>query len=309
MNSNKPLVSLVIAFYNQENFVEDAVKGALSQTYDNLEIILSDDCSTDKTFEVIRKCTRDYVGPHKITINRNQHNLGLVPHVNKILYELSYGEYIFISGGDDISLSNRVEEGVKYFVNDKSISAITSALIYIDGNGHEFKRMNLDKDIRYNIKDNSYLSRKSFMCGLGMLALKREVLELFGPLNDDCQTEDSCLRFRALLVGDVVASAQYGVKYRVHGKNISIGTVVYRLKTHPIARQYKRDLDVVKNKIPQSLYMVLKKKIVFFEVNRETAAVLTLPSSKLKRIAFRIKRKIINYLFKKEIKKYQRENV
>ena len=61
MNSNKPLVSLVIAFYNQENFVEDAVKGALSQTYDNLEIILSDDCSTDKTFEVIRKCTRDYV--------------------------------------------------------------------------------------------------------------------------------------------------------------------------------------------------------------------------------------------------------
>ena len=56
-------------------------------------------------------------------------------------------------------------------------------------------------------------------------------------------------------------------------------------------------------------YLILKKKIVFFEVNRETVAVLTLPSSILKRIVFRIKRKIINYLFKKEIKKYQRENV
>ena len=309
MDSNKPLVSLVIAFYNQENFVEDAVKGALSQTYDNLEIILSDDNSTDGTFEEIKKWTRDYNGKHKITINRNHHNLGLVPHVNKILFELSHGEYIFISGGDDISLSNRVEEGVKYFVNDNSISAITSSLIYIDGNGNEFKRMYLDKDIRYNIKNKNYLSSKSFMCGQGMLALKREVLDVFGPLNNDCQTEDSCLRFRALLVGDVVASSQYGVKYRVHGKNISIGNVVYKLKTHPIASQYRTDLEVVKNKIPQSLYMILKKKIVYFEVNRETSAILTLPSSKFKRVKYRIKRKIINFLYTNEMRRYLGKNV
>lgn len=43
MNSQGPLASLCLFFYNQENFVEEAIDGALSQTYDNCEIILSDD--------------------------------------------------------------------------------------------------------------------------------------------------------------------------------------------------------------------------------------------------------------------------
>ena len=59
MNSEQPLATLFIAFYNQEDFVEDAVKGALSQTYENLEIILSDDCSTDKTFDEIKNGLRN----------------------------------------------------------------------------------------------------------------------------------------------------------------------------------------------------------------------------------------------------------
>lgn len=304
MNSEQPLATLFIAFYNQEDFVEDAVKGALSQTYENLEIILSDDCSTDKTFDEIKKWTQEYVGPHKIIINRNKKNLGLVPHMNKIFFDLSHGDYLFANGGDDVSLPNRIADGVDYFLKNNSVSGLTFASIYIDGEGKETKRMHLEKDHRYTITDRSYLMSRSFMCGIGMFAFKREVLNVFGPLNDDCQTEDSCLRFRALLLGEVIASAKYGVKYRIHGKNMSIGNVIFKLKTHPIAEQYRKDLETAKDKISPKLYAILRKKINYYEINRETESVCALSSSKIKIFLLRVKQKLTNLAYKRVINNF-----
>ena len=180
--------------------------------------------------------------------------------MNKIFFNLSHGDYLFANGGDDVSLPNRIADGVNYFLKEKSISGLTLASIYIDGDGKETKRMHLEKDHRYTITDRSYLMSKSFMCGNGMFAFKRDVLSVFGPLNDNCQTEDSCLRFRALLLGDVIASVKYGVKYLIHGKNMSIGNVIFKLKTHPIAEQYRKDLETVKEKISPNLYAILRKK-------------------------------------------------
>lgn len=302
--NKKPLASLCVFFYNQVDFVKDTIEGALSQTYENLEIVLSDDCSTDGTFQRIKKCVNDYNGPHKIVINRNEYNLGLVPHVNKVLFELSHGDYLFVNGGDDVSLPNRIFDGIDYFIKDDTIFGLTSASIYIDGNGKETRRMQLEKDHRYTITDKNYLASKSFMCGLGMFAFKRKVLEFFGPLNDDSQTEDSCLRFRTLLLGDVIASAKYGVKYRIHGKNMSIGNVIYKLKTHPIAQQYRKDLEVVKDQLSPALYLLLRKKIDYYEINRETESLCALSSSKVKPFIYRIRRKIVETAYKRKIKSY-----
>jgi glycosyltransferase involved in cell wall biosynthesis len=47
---NKPLISFLLLSYNQEEYINDAVDGAFSQTYSTLEIIISDDCSNDNTY-------------------------------------------------------------------------------------------------------------------------------------------------------------------------------------------------------------------------------------------------------------------
>lgn len=302
MNSNKPLASLIVCFYNQVDFVEDAVQGALSQTYENLEIVLSDDCSTDGTYEKIIGLIKDYNGSHHIVTNRNNKNLGLVPHFNKVFLELSHGQYIFVQGGDDISLPNRVSIGIDYFIRDSSIYAITCALIFIDRNGYETGRMNLQEDIVTTIQDKHYLSSNSFMCGSGMLASRRDIWNVFGSLNDNSQTEDSCMRFRALLLGKVLASAKYGVKYRIHGNNISIGSVVYKLKSHPIAEQYRKDLTVVKNQIPYYLYKMLQKKIDYYEKNRDVEAKLaTISCSIMKRRFWNMKMKYYRFTYQRHL--------
>lgn len=104
----QPAVTFFVFSYNQEKYIEAACRAALAQTYSPLEIIFSDDCSSDRTFGLIKSLVKDYRGPHKIKLNKNQHNLGLIDHVNKS-FEISSGELIVVAAGDDISLPDRVE--------------------------------------------------------------------------------------------------------------------------------------------------------------------------------------------------------
>ena len=83
--TDRPLVSFAVIAYNQERFIREAIEGAFAQTYEPLEIILSDDCSPDRTFDIMQEMAAAYDGPHKVVLNRNEPNLGLVPHVNRIL--------------------------------------------------------------------------------------------------------------------------------------------------------------------------------------------------------------------------------
>jgi glycosyltransferase involved in cell wall biosynthesis len=60
--NDRPLVTFALFTYNRERYIREAVEGAFSQTYSPLEIILSDDCSSDSTFEIIREMAGAYVG-------------------------------------------------------------------------------------------------------------------------------------------------------------------------------------------------------------------------------------------------------
>lgn len=253
-----PLATLVVLFYKHENFVEDTVAGALGQTYPNLEIIFSDDKSPDGTFEVLKKAVEGYRGPHKVILNRNEKNMGLVPHVNKLLFELAHGEFIFLNGGDDVSLPGRVSAQMEYFQADPSVMAVTGSYIIIDKEGKQTGEGRLEKDSLLRLDDRKYLQSDTFMTGGVALAIRKTVLDRFGMLGD-CQTEDSVLRFRAMLLGPTLRSAQVLLKYRIHGENISQD--IRHFSTRKIAAQYRKDLDAVKESLPPTLYRKLVKKI------------------------------------------------
>ena len=109
-----PLVSFVIIAYNQEHYVVEAVAAAFAQTYSPLEIILSDDCSGDSTFEIMQRAAAEYKGPHRVVLNRNSSNLNIGGHVNAVA-ALATGELVVLAAGDDISVPTRTQVLVKHW--------------------------------------------------------------------------------------------------------------------------------------------------------------------------------------------------
>ena len=112
-------MSFLMITYNQEKTIEQALKSALAQDYPNLEIVICDDCSKDRTFEIASKIAAEYHGPFKIILQRNDPNLGIGANFHKA-FTLATGEWLFMAAGDDISTPDRcraVADGIRQFPN------------------------------------------------------------------------------------------------------------------------------------------------------------------------------------------------
>ena len=101
----KPLISIALCTYNGEIFLPEQLESLLSQDYGNLEIIAVDDCSTDGTWQMLRK----YAGINKrLTIYRNEHNLGYTLNFEKAI-GLCNGDYIALSDQDDVWEKDKIK--------------------------------------------------------------------------------------------------------------------------------------------------------------------------------------------------------
>jgi len=109
------LVSVVIPLYNRGEYIEEAIDSLLCQTYENIEIIVVDDCSTDDGISVVESYRDD-----RIKIVRNEVNSGTAATRNRGFQEAK-GEYVALLDSDDIALPDRIEKQVRYLEENKDI--------------------------------------------------------------------------------------------------------------------------------------------------------------------------------------------
>ncbi|WP_407534784.1 glycosyltransferase family 2 protein [Elizabethkingia miricola] len=124
-----PLVSIIIITMNHEKFIVQACESALQQTYPNIEIILLDNNSTDKTFEKATETISKVTIPH--TLLKNTTSYGVAKNLN-ILISKTSGKYISILSGDDWYTKDAIEEKVKYFQNNNFDFAISDGYKYYE---------------------------------------------------------------------------------------------------------------------------------------------------------------------------------
>jgi len=113
----KPLVSVFMPCFNQEEYIEESIEGALDQDYPNYEVVIGDDGSTDGTVDIIKRYARRF--PDRIVPLINQEHLGITGNCNRTLRACK-GKYIAFDAGDDVFLPGKLSAQVAWLEEDES---------------------------------------------------------------------------------------------------------------------------------------------------------------------------------------------
>jgi glycosyltransferase involved in cell wall biosynthesis len=229
-----PEATLFVLAYRQEAHVRAAIEGAFAQTLAPLEIILSDDCSPDGTFAVMQEMAAAYAGPHRVVLNRNPVNLGLIGHVNRVM-QLATADFVIQNAGDDVSLPERAERLVAAWRAGRGeVMAVHSAArrIEADGSVADYPpKLPVREDLgpRDVIEDGFHLIGAS-------MGWSRRLFEVFGPLSPAALIEDRPLAFRASLLGRIAWIDAPLLLYRAGGE--SDPASLARAAFQPLSQSY-----------------------------------------------------------------------
>ena len=211
-----PKVSLILFSFNQEKTILEAAHSCLSQDYrGELEILFSDDSSTDNTFDIIQALKDEYQGNQHIKIHKNKSNLGIGAHYNQAIANTN-GELIFTAAGDDISAPNRISTIVNAWLdNGKKADLITSDLQKIRTDGSDVEKV-IVADLSYWDTPEKWIRKRPYVVGAAH-AFTRRLHNQFGDFNTELVYEDQVMAFRASLAGGGLKVHEPLVLYREGG--------------------------------------------------------------------------------------------
>ena len=209
MNSSSvPLISVVLPVYNVEKYIKEALQSIFNQTFQNFEIIIIDDCSTDNTLKEI-----DFFKDNRIKIIKKSQNKGLIDSLN-IGFAQANGKYIARMDGDDVSRKERFEKQFYILENNPKIKACGC---WLQAFGND------DKIIKHKEKHEQILVNMITHCSmsLGSVMLDRKWAE--NVLFDESKkhVEDYDFWSRIAWSGDFYNIQEVLYHYRIHEKQVS----------------------------------------------------------------------------------------
>ncbi len=157
--STRPLVSIGLFLYNGERFLEAAIESFLNQTFKDFELIISDNCSTDRSDEI---CRRYAAQDSRIRYYRNQRNMGAGWNIRRV-YELATGKYFKQAAHDDMIQPDYLRLCVDALEADESLVLAHSLTRVIDENGQFIE--NYDDGMRTSSLDPVVRARDLLLKG------------------------------------------------------------------------------------------------------------------------------------------------
>lgn len=209
----KPSLTVLVLGFNQERFVKKAVQSAFDQTFTPLEIILSDDASSDGTFRIMQQMAAAYRGPHEVQCRCNPTNLGTNAHLNT-LNDIAKSDRVMCIAGDDIALPERAGRVVAAF-DERDAWLIHSDADAINSSGQIVESREFDAaTLRHPYRLEEVALSQGLYLG-ATVAFHRDLFRKYGPLPETPAYEDLVLGFRAALEDRIVYLDEVLIQYRV----------------------------------------------------------------------------------------------
>jgi len=264
--NNKPLFSVVVLTFNHENLIEETLNSIYNQNYPNIELIISDDASTDNTIPIIKS----WIDKHKSRFLRVELITSLINtgisanHARGV--RIAKGEFIKYIGGDDILLPSALEK-MEAFLKENNDAYVCTSFVqpFIDyGNGEIEKLPLIPKDNfekmqwRNNIYQFRQLSKRNFLPAPGFF-FRKDVLEKSGYFDSEFRKfEDWHTWLKIILKGyKIYFMPEITVKWRIHKNSVSTSS---RLQAD--LEFYKEELMVYEKYIlPNIKYLSILERI------------------------------------------------
>jgi len=217
------MVTVMIPTYNQEEYIARAIESALAQTYPDLEIVISDDASTDGTEYIVRK----YLSHPNIKYFRQETNIGRVNNYHKILYEYATGDWVLNLDGDDYLLrQDFIAEAIKAFENNPFPNVVLLCSDRYESDELENNPV-LTCDYFWEKYDGTsvlldYFGKERIFRIWHLTSIyKRDIAVKIGFYQHEITSSDQESLFRLILHGDILYTNVKTAVWQAHAKNVS----------------------------------------------------------------------------------------
>lgn len=232
---DKPLVSIVIPVHNGQEYIKESIDSCLNQTYDNIEIIVVDDKSTDNTLNILK----EYGDSITVIPVEKQNGLGNVLNIG---IRASKGQYIARMDADDVMYPTRIQKQLEYMQKNPNCVAVGGQIDIINKDGEIVDHREYaveDKDIKKNMFLFQPFAHPAVM-------LRRSTLEDVGLYPENMwKVEDVKLFFLLSRKGEFHNIEDTVLKYRMTFTTQSQSNMVDHFKkTNEIREWAKKELGI-----------------------------------------------------------------
>ena len=237
---SSPSISVLMCIYNGERYLKEAIFSILNQTFTDFELILINDCSTDRTGEIL-----DSFSDSRIKIIKNNKNIGLTKSLNKGLLK-ALAKYVARQDADDLSHPDRLMKQLNFLINNKDIALIGSQSRVIDQNGKVIKSRGEYKalthfGIYYQLMFGNPFTHSSVMFR------KDVILDEFGGYNEEFRYNQDFELWSRVIFGYKVANlSEILIDYRNHDISITKPTLDNK---KALEENFSRNIGIQKKNI------------------------------------------------------------
>jgi alpha-1,3-rhamnosyltransferase len=234
-HTDEPLVSVVVPSYNHEAYIEKCIISVINQTYKNIELIVVDDGSTDRSREILESLQKQYG-----FVLVFQDNQGISKTLNRAIRQYAHGKYITGSSSDDFMMLDKIERQVNYLESDPDCSLVFGKVYMVDSQGQIIEGFTVVDPVEDPVKSVQFEGLIERNCiPAPSIMYRKDKWEECGGYDEDSLIEDWGLWLAFAYSGKIVYLDEYFAYYRWHGSNLTTNTLKMYTSAWKIVRSWK----------------------------------------------------------------------
>jgi glycosyltransferase involved in cell wall biosynthesis len=233
--------SLILLAFNQSAYIREAALSCLAQDCEPIEIVFSDDASSDNSYAILQQVAADYRGPHSVVVRQNSRNLGIGGHYN-LLSDIAQGLLLITAAGDDISEPYRVRKLLQAWDSKNGEpDLVSSYLTRMELDGALAETIAVD-DLSQWKNPEQWMAKRPFVIGAAH-AFSKRLHQKFGPFDLQLSFEDQIMSLRATCLGGGITVTEPLVRYRDGGISTRTqGDRTVKNKLKVLARRHSQQI-------------------------------------------------------------------